>query len=229
LAKARILVVEDEKDIAELLRINLSKEGYEVELSTSGEDGLTKARELLPDLVILDIMLPGIDGMEVCNHLKQNSKTRHVPVIMLTARADEADIVSGLEVGADDYLTKPFSPKVLIAHIRALLRRLKQPASDGQGAVEAGGLVIDQDRFEVTAGGEPVSLTLTEFRLLLTLARRPGWVFSRWQLVDEIRGQDAVITDRAIDVQIAGLRKKLGRFGQLIETVRGVGYRFRKA
>lgn len=228
MAKERVLIVEDEKDIADLLEINLSKEGYEVHVAASGEDGLARAGELMPDIVLLDLMLPGIDGMEVCANLKQNDKTRHIPVIMLTAKADESDIVSGLEVGADDYITKPFSTKVLIAHIRALVRRLKQKADKGRGVVQAGELFIDQDRFEVTAGGRQVTLTPTEFRLLATLARKPGWVYSRWQLVDEVRGQDAIITDRAIDVQIAGLRKKLGDFGYLVETVRGMGYRFKK-
>lgn len=228
MAKSRVLIVEDEKDIVELLKINLKREGYEVHSAITGEDGLAKARELKPNVVLLDLMLPGIDGMEVCRSLKQDSKTRGIPVIMLTAKADETDIVSGLEVGADDYLTKPFSTKVLVAHMRALLRRVKKPVAEVKGVVEIGQLIIDPNKFEVKAGQERVNLTPTEFQILLVLARRPGWVFTRWQLVDEVRGDEAIITDRAIDVQIAGLRKKLGSFGALVETVRGVGYRFRE-
>jgi two-component system phosphate regulon response regulator PhoB len=222
-----VLAIEDDKDILELITYNLEREGYEVTGVTSGEDGVDAARSDAPDLVLLDLMLPGIDGLEVCRRLKSDPDTAHIPVVMVTAKGEEADIVSGLELGADDYVTKPFSPKVLIARMRAVeRRRTRVPVSD-QDVIRTDEIVIHPGRHEVTVGDERVDLTFTEFRILHILARRPGWVFTRHQIVDAIHGEHYPVTDRAVDVQIVGLRRKLGSAGEYIETVRGVGYRFR--
>jgi len=225
-----ILVVEDEEDVLELLRYNLDRNGFAVEAAMTGEEAIDKARSVEPDLILLDLMLPGLDGLEVCKTLKRDPRTEQIPIVMVTAKGDEADIVAGLEVGADDYVTKPFSPRVLIARVKAVLRRPARslpPSRSEQAIVEAHGVQIDPNRHRVTVKGKPVGLTSTEFRLLYFLAARPGWVFTRYQIVDAVHGQDYPVTDRSVDVQIVGLRKKLGSAGKLIETVRGVGYRFR--
>jgi len=223
-----ILIVEDETDIIELLTFNLEREGYRVESARTGEEGLEKARRLAPDLILLDLMLPKVDGLEVCKLLRAKDSTRHIPVIMLTAKGEEADVVTGLEVGADDYVAKPFSPKVLIARIRAALRRNSEEAAESANIIRAGEVSIDPGRHEVKIDGRRIDLTPTEFALLTCLAKRPGWVYSRNQLVDEVRGTDTIVTDRAVDVQVAGLRKKMGKHGHLVETVRGIGYKFRE-
>ncbi len=223
-----ILIIEDEKDIAELLQVNLSKEGYRVNTADSGEEGLALARAQVPDLILLDLMLPGADGLEICRTLKSDETTFNIPVIMLTAKGEDIDVVTGLEVGADDYITKPFSPKVVVARIRNALRRLKAQVN-GSSKIEISDISIDCGRHEVKAGQKIVDLTPTEFGILLFLARRPGWVYSRLQIVGAVRGDEVIITDRAVDVQVAGLRKKLGNHGDLIETVRSVGYRFKDA
>ncbi|MCW5205717.1 response regulator transcription factor [Desulfobulbus sp. F5] len=228
MAKEKILIVEDAEDILELVRYNLAKEGYQVSCAMSGEEALNVVRQATFDLILLDIMLPGLDGLEVCRRLRRNIATAHVPIIMLTAKSEETDMVVGLELGADDYMTKPFSPRVLTARIRAALRRSQQ---EGQLEEKAdifsfGDLQIDCSRHEVSVKGELVRLTATEFGILLCLTKRPGWVFSRYQIVEAVRGEDYSVTDRAVDVQIVGLRKKLGELGCCIETVRGVGYRF---
>jgi len=226
MANENILIVDDEEDVLELVRYNLDRNGYQVQTASSGEEALTKARKRLPDLIILDLMLPGIDGLEVCRQLKRDAKTDHIPIIMLTAKGEEADIVTGLELGADDYVTKPFSPKVLNARVRRILHRatsrdLKQPP------MKIRDLTIDPARREVLVKGKPVSLTFTEFNILYALAKRPGLVLSRYQIIDSIHGDDYLVTDRAVDVQIVSLRRKLGSCGSYIETVRGVGYRFK--
>jgi two-component system phosphate regulon response regulator PhoB len=226
MAKVRILVVEDEDDLRELLRFHLAKEGYHPQCVASGEDAVKVARAQAPDLVLLDLMLPAMDGLQVCKLLKGDPRTQHAPVIMLTAKGEEADIVTGLEVGADDYITKPFSPKVVIARIRNVLRRHSKDADADEAPIKIRDLVIHPGRHEVTIKGKPVDLTFTEFKILQFLASRPGWVFSRAQIVDAVRGEDYAVTDRAVDVQIVGLRRKLGPAGKHIETVRGVGYRF---
>jgi two-component system phosphate regulon response regulator PhoB len=228
LAKEKILVIEDDEDILELVRYNLSREGYQVTCVTSGEEGLKKAKSATYNLIILDLMLPAVDGLEVCRNLKAYPKTVDIPVVMLTAKGEEADIVVGLELGADDYITKPFSPKVLIARIRACLRRKTKEPVDKDSVVKIDDLVIHPGRHQVLIEGKPINLTLTEFRLLHLLARRPGWVFTRDQIVSAVRGEDYIVTDRTVDVQIVGLRKKLGMSGKYIETVRGIGYRFRE-
>jgi two-component system phosphate regulon response regulator PhoB len=226
--KEKILVVEDEEDILELIRFNLVKEGYQVTGALTGEEALRKARSEPFDLIVLDLMLPGIDGLEVTKKLKAHEKARQIPIMMLTAKGEEADIVTGLELGADDYVTKPFSPRVLIARVRAALRRKVAKAEDDTAVVQIHELEIHPGRRSVAAKGIPVDLTYTEFQVLYILARRPGWVFTRSQIVDSVRGDDYPVTDRSVDVQIVGLRKKLGPYGDYIETVRGVGYRFRE-
>ncbi len=228
MAKDSILVIEDEEDILELINFNLGKEGYRVTGATTGEDGLKSARANVPGLILLDIMLPGLDGLEVCKILKNDGKTQHIPIIMLTAKSEESDVVTGLEVGADDYITKPFSPKILIARIRNILRRKSREADRTITTITVHDIVIHPGRHEVAVAGKPVDLTFTEFQILQFLARHPGWVFTRYQIVNEIRGDETIVTDRSVDVQIVGLRKKLGDAGQYIETVRGVGYKFRE-
>ncbi len=228
MARERILVVEDEDDIQELIRYNLVKEGYQVETVSSGEDALKAVSATLPNLVVLDLMLPGASGLEVCKALKNNPKTMNVSVIMLTAKTEEADIVIGLELGADDYITKPFSPKVLVARVRACLRRKVREIPADHASLRLGGLVIDPAKHSVSVEGEPVDLTATEFGVLHFLARKPGWVFTRQQIVDAVKGEDYAVTDRSVDVQMVGLRRKLGACAEYIETIRGVGYRFRE-
>lgn len=226
--KESILVVEDEQDIQELVRYNLAKEGYRVSVVGSGEEACKAARSSLPGLIVLDLMLPGLDGLEVCRLLKADEKTRHIPIVMLTAKGEEADVVAGLELGADDYITKPFSPRVLVARIRAVLRRGARETGREDAPLRIRDLVIHPGRHEVLLKGKPIPLTFTEFGLLHVLARRPGWVFTRQQIVDAVRGEDYPVTDRAVDVQVVGLRRKLGAAADYIETVRGVGYRFKE-
>ena len=226
--KEKILVVDDEEDILELIRHNLAREGYQVICVATGEKAVEKARSEKPDLIVLDLMLPGIDGLQVARNLKDDAGTRSIPIIMLTAKGEEADIVTGLELGADDYITKPFSPRVLIARIRAVLRRQDKKIKDDGSVLQVNEITIHPGRRNVTIDGEPVELTYTEFQVLYYLAKRPGWVFTRSQIVDAVRGSDYPVTDRSVDVQIVGLRKKLGACGDYIETVRGVGYRFKE-
>lgn len=227
--KKHILVVEDEADLAELLRQNLVHEGYGVTVARTGELGLKAVEQRRPDAILLDLMLPGISGMDVCKQLKRDGRTAPIPVIMVTARGDEADIVVGLEIGADDYVTKPFGMKVLISRIRAALRRQRAEAYDEKSEVRIRDLEISPSRFLVTSKGKAVAgLTLTEFRLLHFLASRPGRVLSRQQILDAVRGEEVAVTERAVDVQMVGLRKKLGPRADCIEAVRGVGYRFRE-
>ncbi|MBW7865547.1 MAG: response regulator transcription factor [Candidatus Hydrogenedens sp.] len=224
--KSHVLVVEDDEDILELVSYNLKKEGYAVTRAMTGEEALKRVGEAVPDLVVLDLMLPEIDGLEVCRRLKRDMETTRVPVVMLTAKGEESDIVAGLELGADDYITKPFSPRVLLARVRAALRRKERGDADPDAVLHLHDVLIHPGRHEVTVAGKPVELTYTEFAVLHLLARRPGWVFTRYQIVDAIRGEHYAVTERAVDVQIAGLRKKLGHAGDYIRTVRGVGYKF---
>lgn len=223
-----ILIVDDEEDILGLVQYHLTKAGYRCACATTGTDAITSARALQPDLVVLDLMLPGRDGFEVCSVLKRDPKTRYIPVLMLTAKGAEADIVRGLETGADDYVTKPFSPKVLVARIQAVLRRQAKDRPDEDDPVRVDNLYIHPGRHEVLIDGTPVDLTHTEFKVLHLLARRPGWVFTRSQVVDAVHGVGYPVTDRSVDVQIVGLRKKLGDYGAYVETVRGIGYRFKE-
>ena len=227
MSRQSVLVVEDEEDIMEVICFNLEKEGYEVNQALSGEKALQVIDNNLPSLVLLDLMLPGINGLDLCRIFKQNDRTKAIPVIMLTAKSEDADIVAGLEMGAEDYITKPFSPRVLVARVRTILRRRESGVKDDSSVIQVEGMQIHPGRHEVTMGDNVVDLTPSEFRILHYLARRPGWVYSRDQIIDAIRGHGYVVTDRAIDVQVVGLRKKLGDYGKLIETVRGIGYRFR--
>lgn len=228
MANERIIVVDDEEDILELIEYNLTKERLQVECVTTGEATLESVRTKQPDLLILDLMLPGIDGLEVCKTLKNDPLTSHIPIIMLTAKGEDADIVTGLELGADDYITKPFSPRVLTARIKAVLRRGKKTVDEQQMIITKGALVINIASHEVLVNGKHVELTPTEFDILLYMIRRPGWVFTRNQIINAVKGDDYPVTERSVDVQIVGLRKKLGSEGARIQTVRGVGYRYKE-
>jgi two-component system phosphate regulon response regulator PhoB len=228
MAGETILAVEDEDDIAELIRYNLEREGYRVVAVSTGEAAVQEAVRRTPDLMLLDLMLPRMDGLEVCRRLKADTRTARVPIIMVTARGEEADIVAGLELGADDYVVKPFSPRILVARARTVLRRRNaQPVPD-EAVLSVGGIEIHPGRHEVRVDDKPLELTATEFKILHFLARRPGWVFTRYQIVDGIRGPNYPVTERSVDVQIVALRKKLGVHGALVETIRGVGYRFKE-
>ncbi|MBM9536663.1 response regulator [Desulfobulbus alkaliphilus] len=229
--KPSILVVEDDTDIQQLVSYNLIKSGFNVTCADTGEEALQLLGRELFDAMVLDLMLPGKDGNEVCRAVRNQESTRAIPIIMLTAKSEEDDIVSGLECGADDYVTKPFSPRVLIARLEAALRRTPEQQSDiddAAGVIIRHGMEIHPGRHEVRVNGEEVHLTASEFTILELLANRPGWVFSRQQIIDQVRGYDYSITPRAVDVQIFGLRKKLGSCGSCIETVRGIGYRIRE-
>ncbi|GAB6093825.1 response regulator transcription factor [Desulfatiferula olefinivorans] len=223
-----ILVVDDEEDILELVSYNLMREGFRVRCVETGEKALTAARSEPPDLMVLDLMLPGLGGLDVTRELKRDKASADIPILMLTAKGEEADVVTGLEMGADDYVTKPFSPKILIARVKALLRRRSadEPRQTGD-VIDLGEMVVHPGRRQVVVTDRSVDLTYSEFQLLLLLCRRPGWVFTRNQIVDAIHGENYAVTDRSVDVLVVGLRKKLGPCGPWIETVRGIGYRFR--
>ncbi|MFH1675706.1 MAG: response regulator transcription factor [bacterium] len=224
----RILVIEDEDDILEVIEYNLSREGYEIVTSADGLDGLAKARKSAFDLVVLDLMLPGLDGIEICRRLKMDPVTGSIPIVMVTAKGDEADVVLGLGVGADDYIRKPFSPKELVARVKAVLRRGPLKEEDGRRErIAYEGLVIDSGKFEVSVDGDAVPFTATEFKLLHYLAMHPERVFSRDDLVVRVIGEDASVLSRNIDAHIKVIRKKLGAYRKFIETVRGIGYRFK--
>ena len=220
-----ILIIDDEEPIRELLKLTLQSAGFDSILEASdGEDGLALAARYLPDLILLDLMLPGMDGLSVCRRLKSSPDTRMIPIIMLTAKSDESDIVVGLEMGANDYITKPFSRKVLTARIRAQFRIVEQ--QDQSSVLQVSGLSINKDQRRVSVSGESVSLTFSEFEILVLLAAHPGRVFTRGQIIRRIKGEDYPVTDRAVDVQIVNLRRKLGEWGAAhIETIRGIGYR----
>ena len=222
----KIWVVEDEEDLLALIYYHFVKEGYEARGFTSGEEMFAAVALTQPDLILLDIMLPGIDGLDACQRLKAEAKTNLIPIIMLTAKGQEEDVVIGLNLGADDYIPKPFSPKVLMARVRSVLRRRGNNTGTHGGVVRHGDLVIDPNRHEVRLAGQPLPLTATEFRILNFLARKPGWVFSRDQIISAIHDGDIAVTDRTVDVQVVALRKKLGTRQHCIETVRGIGYKF---
>ncbi len=226
----KVLVVEDEADISELIRYNLELAKFEVKAVLSGEEVFNAVNEFEPDLVLLDLMLPGLSGLEVCQRLKQSGDSKDIPIIMVTAKGEETDIIKGLELGADDYVTKPFSPQVLTARVSAVLRRSRSESNDVDDTklIKVAELEIDPNRVEVKIKGEKVDLTQSEFRILQFLAQRPGWVYTRAQIVEAIHGSNYAVTDRTIDFQMVGLRKKLGPIGDRIETVRGVGYRFKE-
>ncbi|OGQ86893.1 MAG: DNA-binding response regulator [Deltaproteobacteria bacterium RIFOXYD12_FULL_56_24] len=230
MARETILVVEDDENIQQLVGYNLAKAGFHVIYADKGEQAFDLIRREKPELIVLDLMLPGLSGFEVCKLVRKDPKTRNLPIVMLTAKSEENDMAMGLDLGADDYITKPFSPKILVSRIKAALRRKEGLAEEGSEGRKKGSLTIhkitiDPNRYEVLVAGVAISLTVTEFSILELLARRPGWVFNRQQIIDGVRGYDYVITPRAVDVQVFGLRKKLGEAGRYIETVRGIGYR----
>jgi len=232
MSQKKVLVVEDEEDIQQLVLYHLSRAGYSVQCVDSGEEALQQMGARRPDIILLDLMLPGMNGLEVCRAIKRINSTKEIPVIMLTAKGEESDIVVGLEVGADDYITKPFSPKVLVARINTVLRRkvdiLSEKSLHEDPQIIVDSLVIDLEKYSVQISGEPIELTLTEFNILKLLTKRLGWVFTRQQIIDATKGQEYyAVTQRAIDVHIFGLRKKLGKLGPRIEAVRGIGYRFK--
>ena len=222
----KLLVVEDEDDIRELIAFNLEMSNFEVLKARDGEEAIQIAEKELPDTIILDVMLPGMDGFEVCRYLKKNVSTKEIPIIMLTARSEDSDVVTGLELGADDYITKPFSPRILIARVHAAVRRRSETGETlTPRQIKIHDILIDFPRHEVYVKGENVNLSATEFAILKFLVTNPGWVFSRSQIIDAVKGGNYPVTPRSVDVQILGLRKKLGNEGRFIETVRGVGYR----
>jgi two-component system phosphate regulon response regulator PhoB len=226
LGRPKILIIEDDRAIVEMLEYNLQEAGYETVPALNGKDGVTLAGKESPDLVILDIMLPIIDGFEVCRILKNDQALAHIPIIILSAKSQETDKIVGLELGADDYVTKPFSPRELIARTRAILRRgHRRQFSD---KIKRGDITIDSTRHKVTAGSEEISLTVTEFKLLELMARRPGVVFSRAQILDAVSGEDTMVYDRTVDAHVKSLRHKLGAAKDYIETIRGAGYRFKE-
>jgi two-component system phosphate regulon response regulator PhoB len=226
MSSERILVIEDDEDIQTLINHNFSREGFKVTICGNGTEGLNKIRQEPFDCVLLDLMLPGLDGLEICKKIKKDPKTQHVPIIMVTAKGEESDIIVGLELGADDYVVKPFSPKVLIARVRSILRRTSQDLFDIQSLISTKDIEINPGRREVLCKGRKIDLTYMEFQVLQLLASHPGWVFTRNKIIDNIRNDNYPVTDRSVDVVIVGLRKKLGDCGSSIETVRGVGYRF---
>jgi len=227
MANETIMVIEDEADIRELIRYNMTREGFSVVECASAEDAQEALKKKVPDLILLDLMLPRTDGFAFCRWLRSSERTAKAPIIMVTARDEDADIVAGLEVGADDYITKPFSARILTARVRALLRRQVTEPEVPPDLLRRGPFEIDRTRHLVTIEGTPLTLTLSEFKALELFVRRPGIVFSRYQIVDAVHGEDYSVTDRSVDVLIVGLRKKLGKYSELIETVRGVGYRMR--
>jgi two-component system phosphate regulon response regulator PhoB len=226
-----VLIIDDEEDIVELIQYNLSGQGYGVLTALSGEHGISLSIAHVPDLIILDLMLPGIGGLDVAKYLRQKEETKNIPILMLTAKSSETDIITGLESGATDYMGKPFGTEMLMARVRAILRRhvaaVPEVTEDHEEPLD-NGLVINRNRYQVKVNGKLVNLTLTEFQLLSFLASKKGWVFSRNQIVDAIHGDDYAVTDRSIDVVISGLRKKLKSKAYVIETVRGVGYRYKE-
>lgn len=231
MAVETILLIEDDSDISELVQYNLEREGFKVYTSGDGEIGLGQASQILPDLIVLDLMLPSQDGLSVCRKLRANPETQEIPIIMLTAKSEESDVVIGLEMGADDYVTKPFSPKELLARVRAVLRRPRMSAASAatqEGRRTVGPVTIDPDRHEVFLHSAPLQLTLAEYRLLSTLTSRPGRVFTREQLLEKITGGEAYVIDRNVDVHIRAIRKKLDTDADFIVTVRGVGYKCRE-
>jgi two-component system alkaline phosphatase synthesis response regulator PhoP len=223
----KILIIEDDDDIRELIAFNLEISGYEIIKCDNGEDGIRQAVQMAPDLILLDVTLPGIDGFEVCRRIKKDQSLKETTVIMLTARTDDNDIITGLETGADDYITKPFRPKVLLARVKTALRRnaVSDKNESDKSKLSIHGITIDHNRYEVRLDGEEIHLSVSEFSILEYLAKNPGFVYSRNQIIDSVKGDGYAVTERSVDVQILGIRKKLGDYGRYIETVRGIGYR----
>ena len=226
MGRTKIVVIEDEPDIVEVICYNLQREGYQVSSTTRGDEGLELVRNQSPSLVILDLMLPGMDGLSVCQQIKSDPLTRNTPIIIISAKGEESDVVIGLGLGADDYIPKPFSPREMLARVKAVLRRCPIQEEQQKDRIVARDLVIDPGRHEVRAGEELVRLTATEFKLLHQLASQPGRAYTREQLLNRVVGEGVVVVDRNIDVHIRSVRKKLGDLGEMIQTIRGIGYRF---
>jgi len=226
MTKAKILIVEDEEDIRDLIHFHLFKSKHQVYEADNGTSAVEEAISKKPDLILLDIMIPGIDGIEVCRQIKDNSETKDIKIIFISAKGEEEDIVKGLELGADDYISKPFSPKILVARVNAVLRRDASP--DSPKNIEYAGITVDLNKRKVSINGSEVNLTLTEFQILSHLIASPGHVYTRTQIVNKIRGHNHAVTDRSVDTQLVSLRKKMGEKGNLIETVWGVGYKFKE-
>lgn len=227
MSKEKILVIDDDVEILEYAEEALKQEGHPVKSATAAEAGLNLIATFHPGLLLLDLMLPGMDGLELCKRLKAQPDTENIPIIMMSAKDADSDVVTGLELGAEDYITKPFSSQVLVARVRAVLRRISRPEMEADVPIETHDLVIHPGRHEITYKKKAIELAPTEFKILQVLAGRPGWVFTRYQIVDAVRGEDFAVTDRSVDVQISALRRKLGKGGELIETIRGIGYRFK--
>lgn len=227
MAKQTVLIIEDEPDLQEILTYNLESIGYVVHVFDHGTRGLEAVQRLVPDIILLDVMLPGMDGLEICRHLRSNNSTKRIPIVMLTAKSEEVDQLVGFQMGADDYVTKPFKMRVLIERIKSLLRRANQPLDDDSQVLSSNGIVLDRLQFRVTIDGESVTFTPTEFDLLWQLMEHPGRAYKRYDLMDAVMGDDTVVLERTIDVHIRALRKKLGGKADLIETVRGIGYRLK--
>ena len=228
MAKEKILVVEDDEDILELISYNLVKNGFQISATAYGEEAISLVVKEIPQLILLDVMLLDMNGLDVCRRIKGNDKTKDIPIIFISAKGAEEDICKGLELGADDYIVKPFSIKILLARIESVLRRRRQVIPAISDSIKTPDLEIYPEKHEVLLKGVKLELTLTEFKILHTLVRKPGCVFTRYQIVDAVHGSNHVVTDRSVDFQIVGLRKKLGDIGELIETVRGVGYRYKE-
>jgi len=229
MSKKIICIVDDEPDIVELIKYHLEKEKYRTDIFYDGESFLSYLNSKIPDLVLLDLMLPSIDGLEICRTLRATEKYKNIPVIMLTAKGTEIDKIVGLEMGADDYVVKPFSPRELVARVKAVLRRSRQKSTqEVSKLIEYSDMVLDLDKYEARIKGSLIDLTTTEFNILTILASRPGWVYSRNKLLDMLWGEDKIVLDRTIDVHIQKLRKKLGDLGERIKSIRGVGYKFEK-
>jgi len=227
MTRPKILIIEDERALNQVLTYNLQREGYETLVAYDGQEGLRKAQTLLPDVVLLDLMLPVVDGLDVCRRLRSGEQTRKIPILMLTAKGEETDQLVGFSLGADDYVTKPFSVKVLLQRIKAVQRRF-QGEEEPANVIDHLGVRLDRVRHQVSIHGKLIELTPTEFRLLECFLRQPGRAFTRPQLMDAAMGDEAVVLERTIDVHVKSLRRKLGREGDLIETVRGLGYRLRE-
>ena len=228
MAKTKVLVVEDDRSLAEVLPYNLEQNGYEVYCAHDGQDGLNQARLQLPEIIVLDVMIPVLDGLEVCKMLRANPSTNDIPIVMLTAKSEETDQLVGFSVGADDYVVKPFSVKILLQRIKTILRRQERGKNVGLEVVDRSGIVVDRVKHRVTVQGRTLDLTPSEFRLLDTLIRQPGRAFGRNELIDAALGADTLVLERTIDVHIRSLRKKLDTMADTIQTVRGIGYRFKE-
>lgn len=229
MANDTILLIDDEEDILTLLNFHLEREGYKTSNLSSGERVVETVKKERPSLIVLDLMLPGKNGMDICRELSQDAETSEIPILMISAKNEDSDIILGLEMGADDYITKPFSPKIFLARVRAILRRIdKKTQKEKSDLIQIHDILIDKKKYAVSRSGQPIEMSRTEFDILCFLAENPGWVFSRNQIISAVKGDDYPVTERAVDVQILSIRKKLQESGEIIETIRGIGYRMKE-